>query len=458
MSRGGRMPAPPGQLGRGGPSKLTTAEPAKPKPKPEVQASPQTQLFAELAKRNQAGGSKPMIPNEFNKPDYGVNKSEGFGVTLKKAGDPLSPRPNNPSSGGPTDATSPRKTGGDMFSPVKKEWAYKTNANAGLNALPVSTKDPGSALAWQLSGPEEVLTSDEVEFRLTCKNKETKASFDYDPRKLESEIWPVGKRGAATPAKILKANAGLFILQYGLLRNPGEYEMNIWIDVDRDRRPIYKEDNPIPLLVMGENQVEQEGRSLNFSCGGDGFQGGEVGKTCHFKIYCKDDQHRPVEIDMAKLKVNLSQPGKVLPAILNEDSNGCFSASFKPEQDGEWKVKILFQGQEVVDTKMNITGKTEGSQCYIVKPPKSVKVNTPSSFSMQARDKMGQIMTSGGETFKSSVAGPPGGVKDFMVNDAKDGNYQVKFTLTVVGEYEFNVTLRGKHVDGSPVIIRGTSV
>ena len=44
------------------------------------------------------------------------------------------------------------------------------------------------------------------------------------------------------------------------------------------------------------------------------------------------------------------------------------------------------------------------------------------------------------------------------MNDAKDGNYQVKFTLTVVGEYEFNVTLRGKHVDGSPVLIRGTSV
>lgn len=69
-----------------------------------------------------------------------MNKAEGFGVTLKKAGDPLSPRPANPSSGGPTDATSPRKTGGDMFSPAKKEWAYKTNANAGLNALPVSTK------------------------------------------------------------------------------------------------------------------------------------------------------------------------------------------------------------------------------------------------------------------------------------------------------------------------------
>jgi len=29
-----------------------------------------------------------------------------------------------------------------------------------------------------------------VEFKLTCKNKETKASWDYNPRHLEAFIWP----------------------------------------------------------------------------------------------------------------------------------------------------------------------------------------------------------------------------------------------------------------------------
>lgn len=83
--------------------------------------------------------------------DYGVNKQEGFGVTLRKAGDPsspTSPRVNNPTpapsnntNSAPTNATSPRKTGGDMFNPPKKEWAYKNNPNAGLSALsPPSTK------------------------------------------------------------------------------------------------------------------------------------------------------------------------------------------------------------------------------------------------------------------------------------------------------------------------------
>jgi len=233
--------------------------------------------------------------------------------------------------------------------------------------------------------------------------------------------------------------------------------MNIWIDIDRDRRPIYREDSPIPLLVVGELSTDFVGRGLNFSCGGDGFNGGEIGKTCHFKIWCKDDEKRPVDIDMEKLKVKVSQPGKIHPATLTEDCKGTFSASYKPEQDGEWKIEILYQGQEVVVTKMNITGRTEGNQCYILKPPRTVKINSPSQFVMQGRDRMGQVMTTGGETFKSAVAGPPGGVKDFKVNDSGDGNYQVKFTLTVVGEYEFSVTLRGKHVDGSPLLIQCSS-
>jgi hypothetical protein len=77
------------------------------------------------------------------------------------------------------------------------------------------------------------------------------------------------------------------------------------------------------------------------------------------------------------LKVNLSQPGKINPAKVEEVSTGCFNgelppsflhrytflsyvtnkiASFTPQQDGEWKVVITYQGQDVVEHKMNVTG------------------------------------------------------------------------------------------------------
>jgi len=433
MSRGGRMPAPPGQLGRGGPSKITTQEPPKPKPKPQVEASPTTQLFAELARRQQEGGvttntSRPQIPNEFGKADYGVNKNVSFGGGLRKAqtnvdGKPLQPRP----------------------TPEPKQYAYKSAAGKQAVELP--------SLSWRVEGPEEVKDDDEVEFKMTCKNKETKATWDYNPRNLEAYIWPEGQRSVTTEARILKASTGVFVLQFGKLK-PGEWEMNVWIDCDKERRPLYAETSPIPLYVEGDELTESVQRNISFSVSGHGFNGGEVCKPLSFKIFTKDDSQLPVEIALEKLKVNLSQPGKIFPVNVEEVSKGCFNASYTPQQDGEWKVVITYQGQDVVEHKMNITGKSEGSQCIVTKAPKQVKINTPSHFIMQARDRMGAVMATGGEVFKSSVSGPPDGCTNFMVKDLSNGTYEVHFTLTKVGDYDFTINLRGKAVDGSPVNVQ----
>lgn len=44
-------------------------------------------------------------------------------------------------------------------------------------------------------------------------------------------------------------------------------------------------------------------------------------------ILMLDDSQRPVDIDLAKLKVNLSQPGKVFPATITEVSTGSFTGT-----------------------------------------------------------------------------------------------------------------------------------
>lgn len=371
-----------------------------------------------------------MIPNEFGKADYGVNKNVNFGANLRKTptnvdGKPVQPKPTS----------------------EPKQYAYKSAAGKQAQNLP--------SLSWRVEGPEEVTAEDDVEFRLTCKNKETKASWDYNPRSLEAFIWPEGQRSVTTEARILKANAGLFILQFGKLK-PGDYDMNVWIDCEKERRPLYAEDSPIPLLVVGDGTTETVEANINVSARGAGFNGGEVGKPLNFQIFTKDDNQRPVDIDITKLKVTLSQPGKVFPATITEVSTGTFTATYTPQQDGEWKVVITFKGQDVVEHKFNITGATAGSQCVITRAPKTVKINTPSSFQMTARDRMGAVMTTGGEVFKSSVSGVPGGVSDFKVKDLANGTYDVCFTLTKTGDYEFSITLRGKHVDGSPISVRGT--
>jgi hypothetical protein len=136
-------------------------------------------LFAELAARSKDGGgsgSRPMIPNEFGKADYGVNKNVNFGAGLRKAptnvdGKPLQPKP----------TSEPR------------QYAYKSAAGKATPNLP--------SLSWRVEGPEEVTVEDDVEFRLTCKSKENKASWDYNPRNLEAFIWPEGQRAVTTEVR-----------------------------------------------------------------------------------------------------------------------------------------------------------------------------------------------------------------------------------------------------------------
>jgi len=246
------------------------------------------------------------------------------------------------------------------------------------------------------------------------------------------------------------------VLKFGNLKD-GDWDMNVYIDCDKERRALYPEDSPIPLLVVGDELTESSLRNLNFTAAGTGFSGGEVLKPLLFKVFAKDDAQTPVEINIEKLKVVVSQPGKPNPLKVEEGTKGSYSATFIPPQDGEWKIVITYQGQDVLEHKFNVTGKSEGSQCIITKAPKQVKINTPSSFQMQGRDKMGSVMTTGGEVFKSSVNGVPGGVSGFVVKDLNNGTYDVCFTLTKPGDYDFSITLRGKQVDGSPVNVRGTS-
>lgn len=38
--------------------------------------------------------------------------------------------------------------------------------------------------------------------------------------------------------------------------------MNVWIDCEKERRPLYAEDSPIPLLVVGDGTTETSTHSI----------------------------------------------------------------------------------------------------------------------------------------------------------------------------------------------------
>jgi len=421
------MPAPPGQLGKATKARGGVAqETPKPKPKPQTPSGPSGagDLLAELAARQQSGGSGNVNSPPQQKPQHEVNTTN-LGVQLKSV--PMSERPK------------------PLQPPVS------SNSSGTKSFSPSSTKVVEPNLSWRLEGPEECTTEVEVEFKLTCKNSETKASFDFNPRNIESQVWPLGKDSQTTEAKILRSNAGLYVLQFGYLRQGGDYLLNIWtISQDGSRRAIYQK--PCPLYVDSGDFLEEVGEDMTIRASGAGFKGGEAGRPAVFQIKARDANGRPVELNIQKLKVWLFQPGKKLPATVTEIANGDYQATYTPQQDGEWKCEVCYGETTVAESTMVFTGKTEGNKTVVTKYPRQVRVNENATFTLQARDRMEQALSSGGETFKTSVAGPAT-AGSMNMRDNMDGTYTCSFTLVKPGKYEFSVKLRNKDIDGSPLEI-----
>jgi len=80
-------------------------------------------------------------------------------------------------------------------------------------------------------------------------------------------------------------------------------------------------------------------------------------------------------------------------------------------------------------------------------------VHRPSFVTVQARDASGVNCRVGGDNFSVKLRGP---IKDLVasVHDRDDGTYVAEFTAPVTGEYALLVLLDGRHIHGSPFVLR----
>jgi hypothetical protein len=77
------------------------------------------------------------------------------------------------------------------------------------------------------------------------------------------------------------------------------------------------------------------------------------------------------------------------------------------------------------------------------------------SFTVQAVDGFGQLVTTGGDERRIGVDGP--NRFEPNVTDARDGTYVVSYTPQIGGVYAAEVTLRGQRVDVTPVFVSVTA-
>jgi len=77
----------------------------------------------------------------------------------------------------------------------------------------------------------------------------------------------------------------------------------------------------------------------------------------------------------------------------------------------------------------------------------------PATFTIEARDRLGQRIKTGGDPFKVDVKGPYNRDVDVKQVDNNDGTHTVTYTPIDHGKHEIKITLEGKHVAKSPYVV-----
>jgi len=328
------------------------------------------------------------------------------------------------------------------YNPSLVRPGYKAPAN-----LPQGGTQGEEQVFYSIKGPTIIKVQNMAVFQLFCKNEDQKL-VDIDSKILEAEMIEE-RNGDTYKGLISKESHGIFKVQFRG-RNVGKYHFNIYVKGRMEKRPIFTGEG-VPLDVIPHDPIVTQ--NMYFTASGFGLHGGSVGKSYTFQIEVKDDNNNPIDCNLQKLQVEVSQGLKKLQGDCRSMGTGKYRAQFVPFGPGDMIISVIYGGNPVIQTTVTYNIGIDSTKTIIVEPLRNVLVGQQNTFVIQARGQTGQDMNTGGERFDVACSGPAGGVQGLVIRDELNGKYTVRFTLVKSGTYKIFVSLKGVDVVGSPMEI-----
>jgi len=207
----------------------------------------------------------------------------------------------------------------------------------------------------------------------------------------------------------------------------------------------------VPLDFIPHDPIVSQ--NMYFTASGFGLYGGSVGKTYTFQIEIKDDDGNPIDCNIQKLQVEVSQGLKKQQGDCSRMGPGKYKAQFTPFGPGDMIISVNYGGNLVIQTTVTYNIGIDPTKTIIVDSIRNALVGQQNTFVIQARGQTGQDMSTGGERFDVACSGPAGGVTGLVIRDELNGKYTVRFTLVKSGSFKIFVSLKGVDVVGSPMEI-----
>jgi filamin len=127
---------------------------------------------------------------------------------------------------------------------------------------------------------------------------------------------------------------------------------------------------------------------------------------------------------------------------------------YTPRDEGNHNVDITFNGTPIKNSPINVfikAAKPDPTKCKCYGPGlEGGEAHEPARFTIEARNCLGDKISSGGHPFHVGVTDPHGATIPAKCVDNRDGTYSCEYLPQEVGDYIVGVTLQGANVANAP--------
>jgi filamin len=198
---------------------------------------------------------------------------------------------------------------------------------------------------------------------------------------------------------------------------------------------------------------------------GSGLEEGNTAEPSQFTVQAYNGKGEPIKVGGHRLGVEVLDPtGKPLLTKFVDNGDGTYSGEYQPNDIGDHKVTITL-AQALKDAAPdNIANSpftvpvipgTDASKSIISGPGlglgEDVVYDTiPTWIKIQAKDKYGKDIPTGGDPFEVTLEDEQGNNVPVEIIDNDNGSYLCKFAPVNSGKHKLGARLRAKPVAGSP--------
>lgn len=259
---------------------------------------------------------------------------------------------------------------------------------------------------------------------------------------------------APVKAEVVDNGDGTYKVSY----NPKAHGKHL-INVNVRNKPIQNSPFSVNAEKLGVDAVKTDAY-------GPGLEGGVTKDTTHFTIVAKNKKGDPVGSGGDRFDVKIVGPfDSEVKTETIDNKDGSYTVSYRPTDKGNHTITIQHEGKNVANSPYHVSidsnpkdADASGSNAYGPGLQEAI-VGEPANFTIQARNKKGDKITTGGSPFDVEVTGPDDNIVDVKIIDNKDGTYAVSYHPVEQGKHRVEVMLRGEnplfyeHLANSPFIV-----